>query len=108
MSGFEFGFPGITDSLAAAHPRVLYADIQGFVGQYIDPTDPVNFSKFVNLTTVGGVIGGTPVDPSIARAAFGPQTFLFKGGRNGGVMNGGTAGTFVKTGTVNDTLGPHF
>ncbi len=102
MNGWEFALPGIAASLGPTHPTVDYADVQIWVGQYIDPT--VNYSKFVTIS--GG--HGTPVKPSVAAAAFGHQTFLFTGGKSGFPLNRGTGGAFNKIGTITDQPAPSF
>jgi hypothetical protein len=83
-----------------SNPIVRYGDFQLWVGQYIDWTNPTNFSKVVNIS--GG--HGTPVDPRTSAAAFGPQSVLFKGKSSDASFytNAGTAGAFTKTGTITD------
>jgi hypothetical protein len=59
-----------------------------------------NLAKFITPE-------GTPVNPAVAAALFGPQTFLFQGNAASFVNNAGTGGEFTKTGTVTDvTPGP--
>ncbi len=51
--------------------------------------------------TIGKLIsGGKPVNPSVAAAAFGPQTILFSGDQVGFPINGGTGGTATLTGPL--------
>lgn len=69
------------------------ADVQIWVGQTIDPSVPGNIEKFIS--------SGKPVDPAIAAAAFGQQTYLFSGDYLHFPINqGSSADTFAVTGTL--------
>lgn len=84
-----------------------FADVQAWYGTYIDASSPSNFAKFISIT--GGK--GYPVNPSIAAAAFGRQTILFKGkaSDNSFFVNRGNGGAFTKIGTASDfTPGPSY
>jgi len=61
---------------------ILVADVQIWLGQCIDPSNPSNLEKFI--------VGGKPVDPAIAAAEFGQQTFLFSGDATSFATNQGT------------------
>jgi hypothetical protein len=76
--------------------KIQYRAVQVWHGQAIDPVS--NYGKFI--TMIPG--GGRPVNPSIAAASFGPQTYCFDGGKTAGPVNGGSGGSFTKIGTVND------
>jgi hypothetical protein len=77
---------------------IRYGDFQMWLGQSIDPRDATAFSKFV--TIAGGV--GTPVDPTIAAAAFGTPQFRFSGNHTKFVTNTGTGGSFSLVGSDSD------
>jgi len=67
--------------------------------QCIVPT-PDNLAKFITPD-------GKPVNPTVAAAAFGTPTYLFKGNAAGFTNNQGTGGAFTKISTVSDfTPGP--
>lgn len=97
FSGEEVAIPAQSADAATIN-KVDFGDVQVWVGQYIDPQVASNFSKFVSVS--GGV--GRPVNPATAAAAFGTQTYLFKGNSTQFYSNGGTGGAFGKVGTVND------
>ena len=102
LNGFEIGIPSQLASPFKNTQLLDMADVQIWVGQYIDPTNPANFEKFIN--TVGG--RKYPVSPYAAAIAFGPQTYLFTGAASSFITNRGTGGSFVKTGTLSDVSGP--
>jgi hypothetical protein len=102
MNGLEIGIPYQRASTSKNTQLLDMADVQIWVGQYIDPTDPTNFEKFIN--TVGG--RKYSVSPYAAAIAFGPQTYLFTGAASSFITNRGTGGSFVKTGTLSDVAGP--
>jgi hypothetical protein len=60
------------------------ADVQIWVGQYIDPT--IHIDKFIS--------GGRPVNPSVAEAVFGTPTYRFHGPALGIGTNSGTSSDF--------------
>lgn len=97
VNSFEFGVPVQTADVAA-QPALQMADFQMWFGQYIDWTDPDNFSKVVKITN--GV--GTPVNPSTAANAFGSQDILFKGNASSFYTNRGSGGIFTQVGTINN------
>jgi hypothetical protein len=106
----KVGLPYVSDNVGTDGPGSRardYGDFQAWFGQFIDPTVPANFAKFVSIS--GGK--GTPVDPAIAAAAFGQQSILFKGKSSDAsfFVNHGTAGSFTKVGTASDfTPAPSF
>jgi hypothetical protein len=109
VPGFEMMLSGGTVAIPGAfqpNAKISLSDVQVWVGQAIDGA--ANFGKFVTPVLGSYAIGGTPTDTSVAAAAFGPQTFLFKGGRNNFSINHGTAGPVTKIGTALDTAGPKF
>jgi hypothetical protein len=81
VPGFSIGLNGTEISIPAqaAHAAsgvtgnsdtaIKYADVQIYVGQFIDPTNADNLAKFIS--------GGRPVNPAIAEAAFGIPTYRF-------------------------------
>lgn len=88
-----------------SQPQLVMAEFQMWLGTFIDPTISSNFSKFVTISNGRG----TPVNPAVAAAAFGQQTFLFKGKPSqGGTTNHGDGGTFATFGTTNDYAAPSF
>jgi hypothetical protein len=80
--------------------QIKLRNVQIWTGQAIDPS--ANYATFVKPNPGGYTNGGTPMDPSVARTAFGTETFAFIGGKTAGIIDGGTGGAFAKTGTVND------
>lgn len=102
LNGFEIGIPYQRASTSKNTQLLDMADVQIWIGQYIDPTNSANFEKFIN--TVGG--RKYPVSPYAAAIAFGPQTYLFTGAASSFITNRGTGGSFVKTGTLSDVSGP--
>jgi len=99
LSGTEIGLPcqavhAATDIAGHGRPAIKYADVQIWVGQYIDPTNADNLAKFIS--------GGAPVNPVVAEAAFGAPTYRFPGPALGIGTNTGTGGDFTLTGTVTD------
>lgn len=97
VNGTEIGIPSQSAD-AASNKKIDFGDVQVYFGQYIDPQDTDNFSKFVAIS--GG--HGYPADPTIAARAFGTQSLLFKGNKTAFLTNAGNGGAFTKTGTVND------
>jgi hypothetical protein len=101
LSGKEVGLPSYPDSAWGLNTQIVdMAQVQIWVGTYIDPTNATNFSKFVTLNGHGG---GTSVAPEIAAEYFGTPTYLFKGARDEFVINHGTGGAFSAAGTINST-----
>jgi hypothetical protein len=97
-NGFEFGLPVVSGG-AADNPGVRVADVQVWLGTYIDPSNADNLAKFIS--------GGRPVNPAVAETAFGAPTYRLAGPASGITNNTGTGGDFTKTGTVTDaTPGP--
>lgn len=74
------------------------ADFQAWFGTYINPSVAANFAKFVTISN--GI--GRPVNPAIARAAFGQQTFLFTGNKNQFSVNRGDGGAMTQSGALNN------
>lgn len=110
VPAFDIAINGKTISIpGGSHQNPNYkiqmADVQIWVGQFIDPRDHIE--KFFRRV---GETGGRPVNPAVAAAAFGTPTFLFKGSSSstGFQLNRGTGGAFVKTGTLTDQSGPSF
>ncbi|WP_029581929.1 hypothetical protein [Bradyrhizobium sp. URHD0069] len=94
LNGIPIGIPTY-DGIAG--PRIAFADIQIWVGQYIDPT--TNIDKFIS--------GGRPVNTAIAEEAFGVPTYRLNRPASDVANNTGSGGDFTKTGTVTDaTPGP--
>ena len=104
INGGKIGLPRLspTGFVTAETSSIThrYYAVQGWFGKFIDPTSPGNYSKLVKIS--GGK--GIPVPVKTATAAFGAQSFLFSGTASSGAFfrNGGTLGTFVKSGTAND------
>jgi len=99
INGTEVGIPaqaahaasGVTGNTDVA---IRYADVQIWVGQFIDPTNADNLAKFIS--------GGSPVNPTVAEAAFGVPTYRFNRPASDVANNTGSGGDFTKTGTVAD------
>lgn len=104
LSGTEIGIPSQRASIYKNTQLLDMADVQIWVGQYIDPTDPANFEKFVSIS--GG--RGFPASPYGAAIAFGPQTYLFTGNSSTFYDNQGTGGVFSKSGTLSNISGPSY
>lgn len=102
LNGTEIGIPSQTESSNKNSELLDMADVQIWVGTFIDPTNSTNFSKFVDVNELGG---GTPVNPDIAADYFGQQTYLFKGTRDDFLINQGTGGAFSYSGTITDSSG---
>lgn len=102
--GFDVGLPVQSEDVAS-QPKLDYGDVQVWFGTYIDPTIAANYAKVVTIS--GGI--GTPANPTIAAAAFGTQSLLFKGGASTFYTNAGNGGAFTKTGVISDfTPGPSY
>jgi|GEM_PF-6769129 len=101
INGTEIGIPAMAAHAASgvsgnSLSNVRVADVQIWVGQYIDPTTSID--KFISA--------GTAVNPSVAATAFGTPTFKF-GGPASGIANVGSGGAFTATGSITDyTPGP--
>ncbi len=89
-SGSDFYIP---DNSTDGPPGNDAADMQWWIGQFIDWSVPSNLAKVIDSN-------GKPVDPAIAAAAFGQQTVLFTGDASTFGTNQGTAGAFALTGTL--------
>lgn len=107
----DLGIPQVPDLLTGtvivpySQPKMVMAEFQLFVGKFIDPTIPQNFSQFVKIKNGRGF----PVNPKKAAAAFGKQTILFSGlPSKGGLVNQGTGGPFTLFNTALDHAGPSF
>lgn len=77
---------------------VQMAEVQIWLGTYIDCRVASNFAKFVTIS--GG--RGFPTNPSSAAAAFGVPTYRFTGSFPGNKTNSGNGGAVVSDGTIND------
>jgi hypothetical protein len=98
VEGNPVGLPS-TDGIGLGDTaKIQYAQVQAW-HQYIDPV--ANYGKFATPKP-GGFPHGTVLNSSVAAASFGPQTYLFEGGKTGGPVNRGTGGPFTKIGTVKD------
>jgi hypothetical protein len=75
------------------HHAYDVADVQIWLGTFIDPSVNGNILKFVD-------VDGKPVDPAVAAAAFGQQTFLFSGDSTAFATNQGSGGACALTGTA--------
>jgi hypothetical protein len=104
LNGTEIAIPSQIASTNKNTQLLDMADVQIWVGQYIDPTDPANFEKFVSIS--GG--RGFPASPYGAAIAFGPQTYLFTGNSSTFYDNQGTGGVFSKSGTLSNISGPSY
>lgn len=102
INGKQIGIPAQTTSAYSATQLVDMADVQIWVGKFIDPI--ANYNAFVNI--VDG--RGYPVPPATTAAMLGTQDYLFTGGPSTFYTNGGTGGDFVKSGTLNDIPGPSY
>jgi hypothetical protein len=98
INGFEIGIPSQRTS-SNFKSGICMGDVQIWVDKFIDPTNPTNLSKLVNV--VNG--HGSAVNTDIAADYFGPQTYLFKGVRDDFIVNRGTGGAFSSTGTIDST-----
>ena len=101
LTGTEIGIPSQRTSPFKNAQLLDMADVQIWVGTYIDPTNATNFSKLVSV--VDG--RGSPVNPDIAADYFGLQTYLFKGQRDDFLVNNGTGGAFSYNGTITTSAG---
>jgi hypothetical protein len=98
VAGTEIGLPTQIANRDDS-PKIRYADVMIWFGQFIDPTNADNLAKFIS--------GGRPVSPAAAVGAFGTPDFLFKGGVSTFTTNAGTDGTVTLAGTATDvTPGP--
>jgi len=95
INGKEFGIPAFAANLATQGKRLQYGNVQVWFGQFIDPTNAGNLAKFRDAD-------GKPVNPAVSTAAFGTQTILFRGNAEGFIIDQGTGGPFIKTGTITD------
>lgn len=84
----------VVSANAADNPGLRVADVQIWMGTYIDGSDASNLAKFIS--------GGHPVDPDIALAAFGARSYFHKGPASDFVTNEGSGGSLTKTGTISD------
>lgn len=102
LSGKEVGLPSYPDSVWGLNDQIVQmADVQIWVGTYIDPFSPTNLSKLIEVS--GG--RGTPVNSDIAAEYFGRPTYLFSGARDDFFVNQGTGGVFSNIGTINTVSG---
>lgn len=98
-NGYGFGVPAPPAPDSGVTIRAKdYCDIQLWVGTIVDPT--LHIDKFIS--------GGKPVDPAVATAAFGQQSFLFSGDATTFSNNQGSAGACTVSGTAltNATTSP--
>ncbi len=98
INGKEIGIPcqavhAATGIAGAGRPAIKMADVQIWVGQYIDPT--IHMDKFF--------ADGKPVNPADAETAFGAPSYRAQGPSSGITANGGTGGNFTASGTITDT-----
>lgn len=101
INGAEIGIP----SFSGGNTQIVQmADVQVWVGKFIDPTNGANFSQFVSIS--GG--RGYPASPDEAARTFGQQTYLFSGGTPDFYTNGGNGGSFTVVGTINTINGPSY
>jgi len=97
LNGAEIGIPAqavhaATGVAEQGRPAIKMADVQIWIGQYIDPLTHID--KFIS--------GGRPVNPAAAEAAFGAPTYRFDRPASDITNNTGSGGDFTKTGTVTD------
>jgi hypothetical protein len=91
--------PALMANGETVHPKDALDENVTEVDQFIDPN--IHLDKFV--TIAGGF--GTPANPSLAIAEFGPETWSIHGPASAIETNTGTGGDMVKTGTVTDVVG---
>lgn len=101
LHGFEIGLPTKIASPDKNTQLIDMADVQIWVGTYIDPTNPVNFGKLVDVVDGHGV----PINPDVAADYFGTQTYLFKGVSEEFLGNQGSGGVFAYSGTITTSAG---
>lgn len=82
-------------SLTQSPSTFDHCDLQVWIGQQVDLSDPANLSKLIS--------GGKPVDPAVASAAFGAPTILFSGDSTTYPANQGSGGAFTLTGTLTNS-----
>jgi len=92
VAGQPFCIPAQDDD-QSVNPRIRYAEVQVWFGQYIDPS--LGIANFVNGS-------GKPVAHAVAQAAYGPSDYLLSGNHTGFIVNTGTAGAVTGAGTIND------
>lgn len=95
LNGNELGVPGVFFDNSV----VQYADVQIWVNQFIDGVTDI--AKFLTVTGTTG----KPTNPNVSKAAYGNRTFEFVKGKTVFPVNGGTGGSFTKTGTIDDVVG---
>jgi len=71
-----------------------YGDVQMWFGEYADLSDPATLANFVNIAN------SSPANPSKAVAAYGTPNLKFIGDSTKFHLNGGSGGSFVKTGGI--------
>lgn len=98
MSGAAVGIPAHPDYILNTTTTTPMAQMQIWVGQYIDPTISANYAKFVSISNGTG----TPASISLSHSAFGTPTFEFYGDRTAFKTNRGTGGGFSMSGTINN------
>ncbi len=106
VSGFPLGFP-TTPAYLTGQPLMRFGEIQVWFNQYIDPSIPANFAKFVTISAGKG----RPANSDLSLAAFGPRTIHFKGKASDSAFftNRGVGGAFTKVGAPIDfTPGPSY
>lgn len=97
FNGCLFGLP-TTSSLAPFQTTsIQMAEVQIWLGTFIDPTVAANLEKFVQI--VNSV--GKPQNPSLASAAFGTPTYSFRGNNSTFPTNRGNGGSMTSSGTIN-------
>lgn len=97
LSGMEIGIPSQVASTNKNTHLLDMADVQIWVGQYIDPT--VHIEKFVKLDP-DDPTKPLLVDPHVAQNAFGQPTFFFDGPPSKFAINRGSGGDFTKIGEL--------
>lgn len=96
VNGAEFGFPAGIGYYIELQPEMNFADVQIWLGTYIDGA---NISAFI--------ADGNPVDTAVAALRFGEPTFLFRGDNVAFRVNSGADGAVSAVGTITDfTPGP--
>ena len=96
-NGCIFGVPTTPAEAAFHDTRIQMAEVQIWLGTFIDPTDPDNLAKFVRI--VNGT--GRPQNPTLAATAFGTPTYSFRGTNTQFPTNHGNGGAMSSSGVIN-------
>lgn len=96
-NGCKFGIPTTPAESSGFTATLRMAEVQMWLGTFIDPTVPANLAKFVRI--VNNV--GRPQNPTLAATAFGTPTYSFRGNKFQFPTNRGNGGSMSSAGTIN-------